>query len=426
MNVVIAAAEAVRDGEVIQTDVLLDALQAAAQARHNRLLFEKVEGDTFVIGPIRGHGSDFAHYLLTVVLTNNEVSNIVFLGNYIDGAHQALSVLYLVALLILHSGKQVVPLIGRHEHLYPMRPENFGSLQRELELRAINAGVTLDAYEPVVKQFFVSLSVGCIVDDLFFCVAGGPASNFPYIADLNSSAASSHEAVQEFILNSPMDEDEEHMSEGYAFIPSPDEVAFRFTFNAACNFISRNKLASLVVGMEYYTDRPEYDSFAKPNHYKLSVFFPGYTLGRIHPEKKLPAVTSVFSAPKFCGVNWNNACILQLFRRRVVIRELEAYPGRKLILPGSQDHCFSWAQPLLEKAVVSIAHQLIFHQGVKETSKPLVDTEEHEDEQLAVAKMRRLCQLLKENDLPFPVERMMTKWSLLYTLDNNNNNKALH
>lgn len=407
MNVVRSAAEAVRDDEFIPLDTILNTLEEAARARCTRPLFDEVHGDTFVVGPIRGHGSDFAHYLLSVVLVEDTVPNIVFLGNYIDGAHQGLAVLYLVGLLILHSGRHVVPLIGKHEHLYPMRPENFGSLQRELELRAINAGVGVETYESIVKRFFLSLSVGCTIDDLFFCVAGGPASNYPYVRPLRDTTAvcstQPHEPFHEFILNSPMDEDEEHMAEGCAFIHSPDETAFRFTFNAAGNFISRNKLASLIVGMEYYTDRPEYDSFAKPNHYKLSVFFPGYTLGRIHPETKLPAVTSVFSAPKFCGVNWNNACILQVCNKRIIIRELTAYTRRKLILPGSQDHCFSWTQPLLEKAVVSIAHQLLFHDTAKDAVVPSGSTCEREEEEIAIAKMGRLCELLKANDLPFPV-----------------------
>lgn len=405
MDIVKAAAVAVRDDEVIPVETILSTLREATNARRDRPLFDSVEGDTFVVGPIRGHGSDFAHYLLTVILTNENVSNIVFLGNYIDGAHQALGVLYLVAVLVLHSGKRIVPLIGKHEHLYPVRPENFGSLQKELELRAINAGVSMDEYETIVKQFFLSLSVGCIVDKLYFCVAGGPASTYPFTSKLHS--CSTHESVQEFILNSPMDEDEEHMSEGYAFIHSHDETAFRFTFNASCNFISRNNLASLIVGMDYYTDRPEYDSFAKPNHYKLSVYFPGYTLGRIHPLTKLPAVMSIFSAPKFCGVNWNNACILQISNQRVIIRELTAYAKRKLILPGPQDHCFSWTQPLLEKAIVSIARQFIFYQDVRKAPPKHTATTENEadkeEEEIAVAKMRRMCQLLRENELPLPI-----------------------
>lgn len=402
MEKIVAVATAVRNDEYIPVSEVLSSLKEAAMMRREQNLFERVFGDTFVVGPIRGHGSDFAHYLLSVILPNDSVENIVFLGNYIDGAHQALSVLYLVALLILHSNKRVIPLIGKHEHFYPMRCENFGSLQKELELRARSDGVEVEEYESIVKKFFSSLAVGCVVDNTYFCVAGGPASGFPLLSKLNE--ASSHDELQEFFLNSPMDEDEENMAVGYAFFHSPDELGFHFTFNAACNFLTRNKLAALIVGTDYYTDRPEYDSFAKPNHYKLSVYFPGYTLGRIHPLTKLPAVTSVFSAPQFCGVNWNNACILQISDKRIIIRELTAFSGRKLILPGPQDHCFSWAQPLLEKAVVSLARLFLFHQEPGDVPPP--DDEnvaEKEEEHIAVGKMRRMCELLEDNRLPFPV-----------------------
>lgn len=403
MDIVQAAAAAVRDDTVIQTEAILAALKEATYARRERPLFDEVIGDTFVVGPIRAHGVDFAHYLLTVVLAQEDVENIVFLGNYVDGAHESLHVLYLVALLIVHSGKRVVPLMGRHEYLYPMRPEKFGSLQKELELRAANDGAEMEDYENVVKDFFNALSVGCIVDSLYFCVAGGPASTYPLTSPLltDLSAGSTHESFQEFILNEPMDEDEENMSKGNAFVNASYD-AYRYTFNAACNFISRNHLASIVVGMEYYIDRPEYDSFAKPNHYKLSVYFPGYTLGRLHPETKLPAVISILSAPKFCDVNWNNACILQISDRRIIIRELTPLAERRLILPGSHANCFSWVQPLMEKAVVSIIHQLVFG----ELDAPAHDSiaeEEEERDSILVAKVRRMCQLLKKNSLPLPV-----------------------
>lgn len=405
MDIVREAALSVRDHDVIPVDRILASLKEATQKRSSRLLFDRVEGETFVVGPIRGHGSDFAHYLLTVILPNDTVPNIVFLGNYINGAPQGLSVLYLVALLILHADRRIVPLIGKHEFLYPTTQENFGSLQKELELRAINAGVTLEDYEPIVKNFLNCLSVGCTVDSLFFCTAGGLASTFMYVSEISELRFLDHEPVKEFILNSPMDEDEERMSEGYAFIRSPDEIAYKYTFNAACNFISRNKLASTIVGMEYYIDRSEYDSFSKPNHYKLSVFFPGYTLGRFHPVMRLPAVISVFSAPKFCDYNLNNACILQISRNRVLIRELAVYEDRKLMFPAPQDHFFSWAQPIIEKAVVFFARQFIFShdEGKLIKGKSTPTENEKEEEPPIVSKVHRMCQLLLEYNLPFPL-----------------------
>lgn len=405
MNIVKAAAVSVRDVDAIPVEKILWSLKEATRRRRNRPLFDKVEGETFVVGPIRGHGSDFAHYLLSAILPNDTVPNIVFLGNYINGAPQGLSVLYLVALLILHSDRVVVPLIGKHEFLYPVAQENFGSLENELELRAINAGVRLEDYELIVKDFFSCLSVGCTVDNLFFCTAGGLASTFAYVSELCELQGLSHEHTKEFILNSPMDEDEERMSEGYAFIRSPDEIAYKYTFNAACNFISRNKLASTIVGMEYYIDRSEYDSFSKPNHYKVSVFFPGYTLGRVHPVTRLPGVISVFSAPKFCDYNLNNACILQISRNRILIRELSVFEDRKLIFPAPQDHFFSWAQPIIEKAVVFFARQFIFNhkEGMLIKAKYSGKQNEDEEEPLIVSKAYRMCQLLLEYNLPFPI-----------------------
>lgn len=404
MNIVKAAALSVRDNKIIPLDLIISSLKDATLKRQHRPLFDHVLGEAFVVGPIRGHGSDLANYLLTVILPNDTVPNIVFLGNYINGAHQSLSVLYLIAILILHSDRCIVPLFGKHEYHYPAAQNNFASLQKELELRALYSGGSLEDYERVVKDFFFSLSVSCTVDNLFFCSAGGLASNFLSTSDFLGRHSIDDACVKEFFLNSPMDEDEEHMAEGDAFICSPDEIAYRYTFNAACNFISRNKLASTIVGMEYYTDRPESDSFSKPNHYKLSVFFPGYTLGRVHPDTELPAVISVFSAPKFCDYNWNNACILQISRSKILIREISVYEHREIILPSPQDHLFSFMQPLIEKAIVSFVRNVMSHPNERKLIKPISSSKngKEEEESPIISKFRRMCQLLLEYDLPFP------------------------
>lgn len=401
MNELASAAQAIRRGEKIPIERVLSTLKEAGNQRrsHQTSFLQRVSGGTIVVGPIRGHATDFAHYVLTQVLPATSVKNVVLLGNYIDGAHQSVETLYLVALLILFSGKTVIPLIGKHELQYPVQPDNFGSLKNELALRSMHSGVAVDEYEEEVKRFFATLAIACLIDERFFCVAGGPASRYRFLPQI--AAAGSQEVLQEFVLNEQMDEDEERIAAGCAFVASPSEGAFRFTFNAVCNFVSRNNLAAMIVGMEYHTNRPDYDSFARPNHYKESIYFPGYMLGRIHPDTQIPALVTIFSAPSFCGVNRNNACIIIVSENRLKIHELKEYPERQLIIPGSQDHAFSFAQPMLEKAITAIVREMVFG-TIVEDSASTSDECFKQREAIAVAKMRRMCQLLKAHDLPLP------------------------
>ncbi|AYU76914.1 hypothetical protein conserved [Leishmania donovani] len=400
--VVWRAAERVRQGASLQLSRVARCIASATKLlKVEAKVMERVCGDTIVFGPIRGHAADFANILLTKVLPNRCVKNIVFLGNYIDGAHQSLGVLFLIAALIVCSRFHIVPLIGKHEMMYPIQPETFGSLRNEMLLCCTRRRQPLEQYESIMKEFFSVLPIACVVENRFFCVAGGPSSKFRTLEEIELITLT-QDASKEFALNKPMDEDEERIADGSAFVASQEnELAFRYTFNAACNFLSRNKLAMLIVGMEYHMSLPDYDSFARPNHYKESIYFPGYMLGRIHPETQLPAVLSMFSAPSFCGVNRNNACIAEIADNRLVVQELGVYAKRPLVSPGTQDHAFSWAQPMLERAVVVIARDII-RGVVKEDAATDDDAHRKRLEEVAVSKMRRMCMLLRAHDLPLP------------------------
>ena len=309
------AAERVRGGAVVELPRVVRTVRSATKLLKERKtkLVERVSGSTIVFGPIRGHACDFANILLTKVLPNKNVRNIVFLGNYIDGAHQSLEVLFLIAALVVCSRFHITPLVGKHEMMYPIQPENFGSLRNEMLLCCAHSPQTsLEVCESTMREFFAVLPIACVVENKYFCVAGGPASGFRTLEEMETKRVT-QDSLKEFVLNEPMDEDEERIADGSAFVASQsNELAFRYTFNAACNFLSRNRLGMFIVGMEYHTSRPDYDSFARPNHYKESIYFPGYMLGRIHPETQVPAVLTIFSAPCFCGVNRNNACIVEI------------------------------------------------------------------------------------------------------------------
>lgn len=161
---------------------------------------QKVNHGTIIVGPVRGHGCDFANLLLDEVFskrkpnqefkqnerdsdavqedadTNTQVrsqqrqrkfrwpkSSIVILGNLIDGGQQSVEVLTICCWLLLAMPNQVVILKGAHELLFPISNECtsqlVGRLDRELKMRFLklapqykNVVPTQAAYERQVAE----------------------------------------------------------------------------------------------------------------------------------------------------------------------------------------------------------------------------------------------------------------------------------
>ncbi|RNF15811.1 kinetoplastid-specific phospho-protein phosphatase [Trypanosoma conorhini] len=405
-EIITEALETILSGGRIATDKFFEALRSAGKLREGRCFLEEVSGGTLVIGPCRGHATDLAHYLRGRVLEEiiNDRLNVVFLGNYVDGGHKSMEVLYLVALMVQHLPGVVVPLIGRHEMFYPFPPGHFGSLKAELHLRSVQYGIPFDLLEQTVKNFFAKLPVACVVDKRFFCSSSGLASEYRRLNDIRQEVSQSR--LSEFVLNQPMDEDEEKLSSGWAFVGSRTETgsSLRYTFNAASNFLARNGLYTHIGGLEYHMYRPEFENFARSNHYAESTYFPGWLLGRIHHEFRVPASIMIFSASRFCGINQNYGCVVAILGGTLELRQFGACVRRPLIMPGEEGHAFSWSLGLVETAVRAILNDLLFAdipQLTDDDGGKARDTSAEETQKIT-SRYRRMCQLLKSHALPMP------------------------
>ncbi|ESL11796.1 hypothetical protein TRSC58_00446 [Trypanosoma rangeli SC58] len=405
-NIIAEALDTIISGREIETEKFLNTLRNAGKLRDGRCFLEEVSGGTLVIGPCRGHPANLAHYLRSHVLSEilNKRLNVVFLGNYVDGGHKSMEALYLVALMMQHLPGVVVPLIGRHEMFYPFPPGHFGSLRAELHMRSVQCGIPLDVLEQTVKNFFAKLPVACVVNKRFFCSSSGLASEYRHVNEIRQEVSQS--SLSEFVLNQPMDEDEEKLSSGWAFVGSQTETgnSLRYTFNAASNFLARNGLYTHIGGLEYHMYRPEFENSARSNHYGESTYFPGWLLGRIHHELRVPISILIFSAPFFCSINQNYGCVVAIMGDTLELRQFGTFAGRPVIMPGEDAHAFSWSLELVEEAVRAILNDVLFA-DIPQTMEQLSgkDNETSTEETRAItSRYRRMCQLLKSHSLPVP------------------------
>jgi serine/threonine-protein phosphatase 2B catalytic subunit len=186
-----------------------------------------------------------------------------------------------------------------------------------------------------------------------------------------------------------------------------------FSFNAACNFIERNDLWCIIRGRAFPTDRASTraDPHGRPWHYRYSPYDIGYQLHRQNPVNGLPTVVSLLSAPCLCDRNRNHAAALVLSKRSIHVVQFSRCPSRPLQLPGPTQNAFGLTLPIatawLMQGLRAIVDGELELRGVSDSraggdhhaAAPRTPLDPHD---AAISRFRRLCQLLKRNNLPLP------------------------
>nr|CCC90847.1 conserved hypothetical protein [Trypanosoma congolense IL3000] len=411
---IVDAVKAVLRGESIETREFLSTLSKATLSREGKGFFEEVSGETVVIGPCRGHAVDLAYCLERYVLARfpNGGVNIVFLGNYVDGGHNSVEVLYMIALAML-SLPCVIPLVGRHEMLYPHHPGGFGSLRRELFLRSLRCGIPMEDMEDIVRCFFSKLPVACTVNKRFFCSSSGLASCYRFVEEI------ARERFQwrlgEFVQNQPMNEEEDKSNEGYAFVGSHTAAGncLRYTHNALCNFLLRNNLFTHIGGIEYHALSERSENFMELDRRRESKYLPGWVFGRMRTEPRAPSYIFLFSASHFCDVNRNSGCILTISKSNaMVLQQFDVHAMRPAVMPCEQNHAFAWSYRLLMESVVDIFYNIL-RSGVAASGRKCPDdkssfhVEVIRNEDVMKWKYRRMCEMVKSLLLRHQVEKIL-------------------
>lgn len=119
-------------------------------------------------------------------------------------------------------------------------------------------------------------------------------------------------------------------------------LTFVNRYDAVCQFLERNNLATMIRGHE--AQDAGYVTTALPLH-GYSTFDHRFTMYKKTPQKKLPSVITIFSAPNYLDVYRNRAAVLKYANQNITIRQFNSNP-HPYWLPNFMD-AFTWSLPFV-------------------------------------------------------------------------------
>lgn len=254
-------------------------------------------------------------------------NSFLFLGDYVDRGYFSLECfIYLLALKINHP-KLVYLLRGNHECRHLTKHFTF-----KLEC-TYKYGE--DVYDLCMKAFD-ALPLAAVVNKQFFCVHGGlsPAVRTP--ADVNSInrlQETPKSGMMCDLLWSDPTEDFGNEDHDQLFVDNRARgCSYRFTYAAACEFLARNNLLSIIRGHEAQDA--------------------GHRLYRQAELSEFPTLITLFSAPNYVDVYKNKGAIMKYDGKLMNIRQFNCAP-HPFYLPKFMN-VFDWSLPFVGEKIADL------------------------------------------------------------------------
>ncbi|KAI0731771.1 serine/threonine protein phosphatase 2B [Fomitopsis betulina] len=314
----------------------------------------------------------------------------LFLGDYVDRGYFSIEcVLYLWSLKIWYPDTMFL-LRGNHECRHLTDYFTF-----KLECKRKYSERLYDA----CMQSFCALPLAAIMNKQFFCIHGGLSPELQTLEDIRVIDRFREPPTQglmcDILWSDPVEDfGQEKMSE--SFIHNHVRgCSYFFTYQAACQFLERNKLLSIIRAHEAQDA--------------------GYRMYRKTRTTGFPSVMTLFSAPNYLDVYNNKAAILKYESNVLNIRQFNASP-HPYWLPNFMD-AFSWSLPFVGEKITDMLlamlncctkEELEEESSDEEIEEPLVSpsgriSEESAERRkviknkiLAVGRMSRVFALLRE------------------------------
>ncbi|EST10164.1 Phosphoesterase domain protein [Kalmanozyma brasiliensis GHG001] len=373
-----------REGRLTDDQARFILTRATEILRQEPNLLE-VDAPITVCGDI--HGQYYDLMKLFEVGGNPADTRYLFLGDYVDRGYFSIEcVLYLWALKIWYPDTLFL-LRGNHEcrHL-----TDYFTFKLECKHK-----YSEEIYD-LCMESFCTLPLAAVMNKQFLCIHGGLSPELQTLDDLRSidrfREPPTHGLMCDILWADPL-EDFGSEKTNESFIHNHVRgCSYFFTYTAACQFLERNQLLSIIRAHEAQDA--------------------GYRMYRKTKTTGFPSVMTIFSAPNYLDVYNNKAAVLKYENNVMNIRQFNCTP-HPYWLPNFMD-VFTWSLPFVgEKitdmliAILNVCSKEELEEEEEEDEIPLSPTEGGEEETaerrtliknkiLAVGRMSRVFALLRE------------------------------
>ncbi|GAA97647.1 uncharacterized protein L969DRAFT_87746 [Mixia osmundae IAM 14324] len=336
-----------REGRLTEEQALFILSKATEVLKTEPNLLE-VDAPITVCGDI--HGQYFDLMKLFEVGGNPADTRYLFLGDYVDRGYFSIEcVLYLWALKI-HYPTTLFLLRGNHECRHLTDYFTF-----RLECKHKYSEVVYDA----CMESFCSLPLAAVMNKQFLCIHGGLSPELNTLDDLRHinrfREPPTNGLMCDILWADPLEEfGIEKNEEGFVH-NHVRGCSFFFSYHAACAFLERNGLLSIIRAHEAQDA--------------------GYRMYRKTKTTGFPSVMTIFSAPNYLDVYNNKAAVLKYENNVMNIRQFNCTP-HPYWLPNFMD-VFTWSLPFVGEKITDMLIALL---GI--CSKEELDEEEEEEEVL--------------------------------------------
>ncbi|KAG1741558.1 Metallo-dependent phosphatase-like protein [Suillus paluster] len=370
-----------REGRVTEDQALwiLEKATAVLRAEPNVL---QVDAPITVCGDI--HGQYYDLMKLFEVGGSPADTRYLFLGDYVDRGYFSIEcVLYLWCLKIWYPDTLFL-LRGNHECRHLTDYFTF-----KLECKHKYSERIYDA----CMESFCALPLAAVMNKQFLCIHGGLSPELNTLDDIRAidrfREPPTHGLMCDILWSDPVEDfGQEKMNESFVH-NHVRGCSYFFTYQAACQFLERNNLLSIIRAHEAQDA--------------------GYRMYRKTKSTGFPSVMTIFSAPNYLDVYNNKAAVLKYESNVMNIRQFNCTP-HPYWLPNFMD-VFTWSLPFVGEKItdmlVAVLNTCSKEELEESDEENIVSPASHPGESLerrkviknkilAVGRMARVFALLRE------------------------------